>query len=95
MMATLILHVAYFLLLVASYQRADFSLAYPLMRGMAPLLVAGASPWLGEPVQAGLLFGVLLVGAGIVLPAAAGLRAGAVRGNGLLFALANSAIIAA
>ena len=53
--ATLVVHVAYFLTLAEAYRHADLSLAYPLMRGTAPLLVAMVSPFLGEalsPIQA-------------------------------------------
>lgn len=94
MIGTLSVHVAYFLLLAESYRRTDLSLAYPLMRGTAPLLVAAASPILGEPANAGLLLGVACVGTGILLPTAAGIWSGGVRGSALLFALANSLVIA-
>jgi drug/metabolite transporter (DMT)-like permease len=88
------IHIAYFVALVESYRHADLSMAYPLMRGMAPLLVALAAPALGEPLSPGLLGGIALVGVGIMLPAVIGLRAGAVARAGLWFALGNSAIIA-
>lgn len=92
--ATVCVHVAYFTLLVASYNRADLSLAYPVMRGAAPLLVAAACPLLGEPVSTGLLLGIALVAGGIMLPALIGLRSGVVRLSSLGFALANSVVIA-
>jgi len=43
LMATMFVHVAYFLTLAEAYKHADLSLAYPLMRGIAPILVAGIS----------------------------------------------------
>lgn len=92
---TLLIHVAYFAALVMAYRHADLSLAYPLMRGLAPLLVALAAPLAGDPLPPGLLAGVLLVAAGIVLPAAVGLRRKAVSGPGMAFAVANAVLIAA
>lgn len=50
--ASSLIHVAYYALLAASYRHADISHAYPLMRGVAPVLVAMASVFItGEPLQ--------------------------------------------
>lgn len=50
--ASVVIHVAYFLLIGASYRSGDMSHAYPLMRGAAPLLVAVASgPLIGEQLS--------------------------------------------
>lgn len=87
-------HIAYFMALVESYRHADLSMAYPLMRGMAPLLVVLAAPLFGEAITLPLMLGVALVGAGIMLPAVIGLRAGAVRKVGIYYAVGNSLIIA-
>lgn len=87
-------HIAYFLALIASYKHADLSVAYPLMRGFAPVIVALAAPFFGEPYRPGLLLGIGLVGLGITLPALLGLRRGITARRGLLYALGNSAIIA-
>ncbi|AKU21445.1 EamA family transporter [Massilia sp. NR 4-1] len=47
--ASTIIHFFYYGLLSAAYRHGDMSLAYPLMRGSAPLMVAIASrPLLGE-----------------------------------------------
>ena len=43
MIASALIHVVYFLLVGRLYRNADLSVAYPLMRGLAPL-VATASP---------------------------------------------------
>jgi len=44
-----IIHVAYFLLVGRLYRNADLSVAYPVMRGLAPVMsVFGAFVWLGE-----------------------------------------------
>ncbi|MBB3118125.1 EamA family transporter [Pseudoduganella violacea] len=48
-LASTLIHFFYYGLLSAAYRHGDMSLAYPLMRGSAPLLVAVASrPLLGE-----------------------------------------------
>lgn len=91
---TVFVHVGYFLALLASYRHADLSLAYPLMRGLAPVLVALAAPLMREAVSPGLLLGIALVGTGITLPAWLGFRNGAVTRAGILFACSNAVIIA-
>lgn len=91
---TVIVHVAYFYVLIETYRHADLSVAYPLMRGTAPVVVALAAPLFGEPVSLALMAGVMLVGIGIMLPAWIGFRAGAVLRAGIGFAFANSLIIA-
>lgn len=95
LVATVIVHVAYFALLVAAYDRSDLSVAYPVSRGAAPLIVAAACPLFGEPLSAGLATGVALVGAGVTLPAVMALRRGHVSGAALGLALANACVIAA
>lgn len=91
---TVVLHVGYFAALIQSYRYADLSVAYPLMRGTAPLLVALAAPLLDDPLSHGLLAGVLLIGAGIGLPAWIGIARGAVTARGAAYALGNAFFIA-
>lgn len=88
------IHVAYYVTLIRAYQHADLSLAYPLMRGLAPVIVATVAPLFGEPASLSLFLGVALVGAGIILPATLGFRAGAISRVGLAYGVANSLIIA-
>lgn len=92
---TVLIHVGYFAALIQSYRHADLSVAYPLMRGTAPLLVALAAPLMGDPLSPGLLAGVLLIGAGIALPAWIGIASGVVAWKGAAYALANAVFIAA
>jgi drug/metabolite transporter (DMT)-like permease len=92
---TVLLHVGYFAALIQSYRHADLSVAYPLMRGTAPLLVALAAPLLDEPLTPGLLAGVLLIGSGIALPVGVGFACGAVTCRGAGYALVNAVFIAA
>jgi drug/metabolite transporter (DMT)-like permease len=89
---SLMVHVAYFWTLAAAYQHADLSLAYPLMRGMAPVMVALFASVSGESMSALQLLGVALIASGIVAPAWAGKPW--THRKGLYFALLNAAIIA-
>jgi drug/metabolite transporter (DMT)-like permease len=88
------LQVGYLMLLVRVYRTVDMSLAYPLMRGSAPLVVALVSRvWLGEALPGLAWIGVGTISLGI-LAMAVGAR-GALRPAGLIAALTNAAIIAA
>ena len=62
------LEIAYVVVLMSAYKRADLSLVYPVSRGLAPVLVLCASvAFLGFGSSAGDVVGIALVGAGIVL----------------------------
>ncbi|MBK1713033.1 EamA family transporter [Rubrivivax gelatinosus] len=92
--ASTVLQVGYFVLVARAYGAADMSLAYPLMRGSAPLLVALASAAvLHEPLSPAAWSGVTLLCAGILALALVGSR-GAQRA-GLGYALLNALVIAA
>jgi drug/metabolite transporter (DMT)-like permease len=67
--ASVVLHVCYFLLLGVVYRHGDLSHVYPLMRGVAPLLVAlTGAVWLGETLSGTMWAGIGLICAGILLP---------------------------
>lgn len=98
--ASALIHVAYFSLVAAAYQAGEMGLAYPLMRGTAPLMVAllgGAL--LGERLGAGALLGVLLISGGVLAlaldrrPRAAGIAGSP--GRAVALALLNAVVIAA
>jgi drug/metabolite transporter (DMT)-like permease len=91
---TVFIHVAYFLALIETYRHADLSMAYPLMRGTAPVLVALSAPFIGEALPGPLLLGIALIGLGIMLPAWVGHRRGALATAGLGYALGMACIIA-
>jgi drug/metabolite transporter (DMT)-like permease len=87
------LHLGYFALLAAAYERADLSFVYPVARGMAPVLVLAVSlVALGAAVSAGEATGVLAITAGVLL--VRGIGRGAAQG-GLALALGVAACIAA
>jgi drug/metabolite transporter (DMT)-like permease len=92
--ATVFIHVGYYLLLMRAYQHADLSLAYPLMRGSAPVFVAIAAPLAGDAVSLALLAGVALVATGIAAPVWVGIRRGGVARAGLGFGFATALVIA-
>lgn len=65
--ASVILHVAYNLLLLASYQLGQFSQVYPLARGTSPWTVAlVAATVLGQRLPPLELAGVLIISAGLM-----------------------------
>jgi drug/metabolite transporter (DMT)-like permease len=93
---SVVIHIAYFLLIGASYRSGDMSHAYPLMRGAAPLLVALASgPLIGERLSAGEWGGVILICGGILGLLLVDRRGGGFAGDATRFALVNAAVIAA
>ncbi|AFJ88694.1 Permease of the drug/metabolite transporter (DMT) superfamily [Burkholderia vietnamiensis] len=65
--ASAAIHVVYTLLLVRAYEHGDLSVAYPVARGTAPLLVTlGAAAFAGERLSAGAQCGLVLICAGIM-----------------------------
>ena len=93
--ASALIHVVYFLFVGRLYRTADLSVAYPVTRGLAPLMAAAIAAWsLGEYPPQTTLLGALLVVCGVLLLAWQGLRAGAADRATLIAAAANSAIIA-
>lgn len=91
--ASMVVHFAYYVTLAGAYRRGDLSFAYPLMRGVAPLIVTvlGVAV-LGEHLRPHALAGILLISGGIIAIAwlASGTHTLAAAG----FALGNAAIIA-
>ena len=92
LLATLFIHVAYFLTLAAAYQHADLSLAYPVMRGLAPVLVSFFALASGEMLNTLQMLGIGLIAFGILMPAWIGKPWE--NKKGLYFAVLNAAIIA-
>lgn len=92
--STTVIHVGYYLLLMQAYKHADLSIAYPLMRGSAPVMVALVAPLAGDMVSSGLMLGIALVAAGIALPVGIGIRRGGVSRTGLGYGFATAGVIA-
>jgi uncharacterized membrane protein len=94
--ASALLQVLYYKLLAAAFRAGDFSHAYPLMRGTAPLLVSLLSgPVIGEALSLGRWLGVALICTGVIgLAWEARSRVGA-NSAVLKYGLANALVIAA
>jgi drug/metabolite transporter (DMT)-like permease len=89
------IHVAYFVLLLLSYQAADLSRAYPLSRGTGVALVAVASVVLPRsPLGPDVVVGAGLVVAGLVGVTLAGPALTRADARGIVTALATGAAIA-
>ncbi|MDX3928665.1 MAG: DMT family transporter [Shinella sp.] len=91
-LASACLQFAYFQLVAAAYRAGDIGLVYPLMRGVAPLIVASTSGLvLGEHLSAGALTGILVISAGVLTLAFEARHGGR---HAILLALANAVVIA-
>ncbi len=90
-----LIHVVYFLLVGRLYRNADLSVAYPLMRGLAPLIATGiAAVTLREVPDSVALVGVLALVAGVATMGLSGLAHGRIDRVTLVVALCNSVTIA-
>ena len=95
--ASAIVHVAYFVTLAEAYRWGDLSQVYPIARGTAPLLTATlASLWLNEALGGNGWAGVIVLATGILLLTFKGGRDLArFDGRAVAFALATSLTITA
>jgi drug/metabolite transporter (DMT)-like permease len=65
--ASVLIHFGYFSFVALAYKSGDLSYAYPMMRGVAPLLTAlVASIVLNEPLTPGGKIGIVLLSSGIL-----------------------------
>src|SRR5690349_19019815 len=65
--ALILLHVAYLVCLIKSFEGADMSVAYPIARGAAPALAAtGAVLFFHEPITLWTACGIGLVSSGVI-----------------------------
>ena len=93
--ASAVIHVVYFLLVGRLYRDADLSVAYPMMRGLAPLVATAlAAVTLHEVPDAGALLGVLALVVGVATMGVSGLAHGRIDRVTLAVALFNSVVIA-
>jgi drug/metabolite transporter (DMT)-like permease len=92
--ASVVVHLAYYWLMISAYRVGDLSLVYPLMRGVAPLITAAAGiAVLGEMPAPVAWAGMLLVSGGVFLLGYRALGHAPSRAA-VVFALANAAVIA-
>jgi phosphonate utilization associated putative membrane protein len=92
-LASVTIHIGYYIALTGAYRHGDLGLTYPLMRGTAPLLVAlSASLTVGEHLSPLAWAGVLGISCGVL---ALGLSRHAIDSpRAVAFALSNAVIIA-
>jgi len=65
--ASVVIHIGYYIALVGAYRAGDLSHGYPIMRGVAPLIVAlSAAVWLRETPTPAIWAGVLLISGGVL-----------------------------
>lgn len=101
---SLFIHIGYYIALVGAYRHGELGLTYPVMRGLAPLLVACSSAaLLGESLEAQAWAGVVAISIGVIAMglSISGVPAGGTAGNphahhgkALTYALANACLIA-
>jgi drug/metabolite transporter (DMT)-like permease len=93
--ASALVHIVYFMLVGQLYRSADLSVAYPIMRGFAPLIAAIiALTTLGEAPGPIASLGVAALVAGVLMMGASGFAHGRINRPTIIVALANSAVIA-
>jgi drug/metabolite transporter (DMT)-like permease len=67
LIASVVIHFGYFSLVALAYRAGDLSYAYPIMRGVAPMLTAVAAAFLiNEPLTTGGKIGIVLLCLGIL-----------------------------
>ena len=92
---SVLLHITYTVLLMASYRLGDFSQTYPLARGTSPLVVlALAAAFAGETPGPGQFAGVALICLGLGSLVLSGRRTGGYDKRAVLAALATGLSIA-
>lgn len=90
-----IIHLAYFRVLARTYRGGELSVAYPLMRGAPPLIVAAVGAVLfGEVLSLEAWCAVLVLVGGVLLLGWDGLARGSLRGGSAGFVVLQIAIIA-
>jgi drug/metabolite transporter (DMT)-like permease len=66
--ASVVIHLGYYLFLAEAYRRADMGQIYPIARGAAPLMTAGVSLLVvHDPISLGNGVGIALLGLGVLL----------------------------
>lgn len=84
-------HLVYLVCLIKAFERADMTVAYPVMRGVAPALAAAVAVLaFGEPLTIRTALGVALISAGVM----AAVLGRHVDRRALMWALATGATIA-
>src|ERR1043166_3470744 len=64
--ASVIFHLGYFIGLTEAYRTGDMGQVYPIARGSAPLMTAGATAYFGEALSPAGWIGVAVLGGGVI-----------------------------
>jgi drug/metabolite transporter (DMT)-like permease len=92
--ASVVVHVAYFVLVALTYRKGELSFSYPIMRGSAPAVSAvAAALLLSESPSVGGWLGVLLISFGVILLAGDSWRSKSFHASSAVFAITNAAVI--
>jgi phosphonate utilization associated putative membrane protein len=95
LLASLTIHVGYYIALVGAYRHGELGLTYPIMRGFAPLLVALASGvFIGEVPSIAAWLGIVGIALGVGLVGLAHPGEALHHRKALMFAFANAGLIA-
>ncbi len=92
--ASSLIHVAYFRLVAAAYREGALSIAYPLMRGVPPLLVGVTMAAFSEPMSLLGWLAILALAVGVILVAGEGFHSRSVSRRGAVAVAANVVAIA-
>jgi phosphonate utilization associated putative membrane protein len=92
---SLLIHIGYYIALAGAYEHGELGMTYPIMRGLAPLLVAmGSGVFIGESPTTAAWLGTLAITAGVALVGLAHPGQALHHRKALAFATANAFIIA-
>ena len=65
--ASWLVHLLYLFALIKSFEQSDMTVAYPIARGLAPMLAAaGAVVIFNEPINVHIVFGIVLITCGVM-----------------------------
>jgi len=93
--ASMVIHVGYYVALAGAYHHGELGLTYPIMRGLAPLLVALASAaTIGEAPSTLAWLGIVGVAGGVLLVGLSHPGQALHHGKALAYAGVNAVIIA-
>jgi drug/metabolite transporter (DMT)-like permease len=68
LIASAVVHGMYLIALIKSFEQSDMTVAYPIARGIAPLLAAaGAVAIFHETISVAVVLGILAIGCGVIL----------------------------
>jgi len=93
--ASVVVHNVYYFTMAQAYRAGDLSQVYPLFRGLAPVLVAGAAAmFANETLSSGTVTGIVLISGGLMSITLLGKHFGQIPRPALVWGLLTSGLIA-